>query len=142
MLYLRAKVIPVNPQIHANVMRPLCVLIYFYFFYFEPLFIYVSDIVLFLKFLLGIHSLIKYVHIVNAELKQTIMCLCFDDFFMALEIQKMVRAYNMYCSLHLINVHIRKIQITILLFKNRFTIYDYLPPLWTLRSLFIVSRKS
>ena len=85
MLFLRAKVIPVNPQIHANVMRPLCVLIYFYFFYFEPLFIYVSDIVLFLKFLLGIHSLIKYVHIVNAELiestlKQTTMCLCFDDF--------------------------------------------------------------
>ena len=84
MLFLRAKVIPVNPQIHANVMCPLCVLIYFYFF--EPLLIHVSDIVLFLKFLLGIHSLIKYVHIVNAELikstlKQTIMCLCFDDFF-------------------------------------------------------------
>ena len=82
MLFLRAKVIPVNPQIHANVMRPLCVLTFF----FEPLFIHVSDIVLFLKFLLGIHSLIKYVHIVNAELikstlKQTIMCLCFDDFF-------------------------------------------------------------
>jgi hypothetical protein len=49
---------------------------------------HVSDVVLFLKFLLGIHLLIKYVHIVNAELiestlKQTIMCLCFD---MALEI--------------------------------------------------------
>ena len=29
MLFLRAKVIPVNPQIHANVMRPLCVLIFF-----------------------------------------------------------------------------------------------------------------
>ena len=133
MPFLRAKVIPVNPQIHANVMRPLCVLIFLFFYFFEPLFIHVSDIVLFLKFL-SIHSLIKYVHIVNAELiesslKQTIMCLCFDDFFMALEIQKMVRAYNMYCSLHLINVHIRKIQITILLFKNRFTIYDYLPPL-------------
>jgi hypothetical protein len=28
----------------------------------------------------------------------------------------------MYCSLHLINVHIKKIQIAILLFKNRFTI--------------------
>ena len=28
MLFLRAKVIPVNPQIHANVMRPLCVLIF------------------------------------------------------------------------------------------------------------------
>jgi hypothetical protein len=24
MLFLHAKVIPVNPQIHANVMRPLC----------------------------------------------------------------------------------------------------------------------
>jgi hypothetical protein len=81
------KVIPVKPQIHANV-----VLIFiFYFFFFVPLFIHVSDIVLFLKFLLGTHSLIKYVHIVNAELiestlKQTIMCLCFDDFVIALEI--------------------------------------------------------
>jgi hypothetical protein len=68
-------------------MRPLCVLIFLLLFFFT---IHVSDIVLFLKFLLGIHSLIKYVHIVNAELiestlKQTIMCLCFDDFFMALE---------------------------------------------------------
>jgi hypothetical protein len=27
----------------------------------------------------------------------------------------MVHAYNMYCSLHLINVHFKKIQITILL---------------------------
>ena len=84
MLFLRAKVIPINPQIHANVM------LIFFIFFFEPLFIHVTDIVLFLKFLLCIHSLIKYVHIVNAELiestlKQTIMCLCFDDFFMALE---------------------------------------------------------
>ena len=91
MIFLRAKVISVNPQIHANVMRPLCVLIFIFYFYFEPSFIHVSDIVLFLKFLLGIHSLIKYVHIVNAELiestlKQTIMYLCFDDFIMALEI--------------------------------------------------------
>jgi hypothetical protein len=91
MPFLRAKVIPVNPQIHANVMRPLCVLIFLFFYFFEPLFIHVSDIVLFLKFLLCIHSLIKYVHIVNVELiestlKQTIMCPCFDDFFMALEI--------------------------------------------------------
>jgi hypothetical protein len=78
MLFLRAKVIPVSPQIHANVCA--------YFFFWTIVFIHVSDIVLFLKFLLGIHSLIKYVHIVNAELiestlKQTIMCLCFDDFF-------------------------------------------------------------
>ena len=74
MLFLRAKVIPVNPQIHANVMRPLSVLK----FIFEPLFVHAPDIVVFLKFLLGIHSLIKYVDIVNAELiestlKQTIM---------------------------------------------------------------------
>ena len=30
MLFFRAKVIPVNSQIHANVMRPLCVLIFFF----------------------------------------------------------------------------------------------------------------
>jgi hypothetical protein len=47
MLFLRAKVIPVN--LHANVMRPLCVLN----FIFEPLFVHVLDIVLFLKFLPG-----------------------------------------------------------------------------------------
>jgi hypothetical protein len=110
---------------------------------------HVSDIALFLKCLLGIHLLIKYVHIVNAELiestlKQTIMCLCFDDFFMALDIKKMVRAYNMYCSLHLINVHIKKYRQQFFSSKIglRFTTYDYLPPLLTLRSLFIVSRKS
>ena len=32
MLFIRAKVIPVNPQIHANVMRPLCALIIIIFF--------------------------------------------------------------------------------------------------------------
>ena len=87
-MYILRAIILVNPQIHANVMRPLCVLIFLLLFFFT---IHVSDIVLFLKFLLGIHSLIKYVHIVNAELiestlKQTIMCLCFDDFFMDLEL--------------------------------------------------------
>jgi hypothetical protein len=35
MLFLRAKVIPVNPQIHGNVMCPLFVLN----FIFEPLFV-------------------------------------------------------------------------------------------------------
>ena len=40
---LRAKVIPVNLQIHANVMRPLCVLN----FIFELSFVHVPDIVLF-----------------------------------------------------------------------------------------------
>ena len=85
-------------------------------------------------------------YIVNAELientlRQT-MCLCFDDFFYGSRNIKNGAAYNMYCSLHLINVHIKKIQITILHFKNRFTTYDYLPPLLTLRSLFIVNRKS
>ena len=43
------KIIPVNLQIHANVMRPLCVLN----FIFEPLFVHVPDIVFFLKFLPG-----------------------------------------------------------------------------------------
>ena len=33
MLFLRAKVIPVNPQIHANVMRPQGVLIYFVYLF-------------------------------------------------------------------------------------------------------------
>jgi hypothetical protein len=69
MIFLRANVIPVNPQIHANVMCPLSVLN----FIFEPFIVHAPDIVVFLKFLLGIHSLIKYVDIVNAELKQTIM---------------------------------------------------------------------
>jgi hypothetical protein len=62
MPFLSADVIPVNPQIHANVMRPLCVLN----FIFEPLFVHVP-------------SLIKCLDIVNAELiestlKQIIMC--------------------------------------------------------------------
>ena len=74
---------------NCNALSPCKIM--FFFFFFEPLFIHVTDIVLFLKFLLCIHSFIKYVHIVNAELiestlKQTIMCLCFDDFFMALEL--------------------------------------------------------
>ena len=43
MLFLRAKVIPANLQILANVMHPLCVLK----FIFEPLFVHVPDIVLF-----------------------------------------------------------------------------------------------
>ena len=83
MLFLHANVILVNPQIHTNVMRLLCVLIYFNFF--EPLLIHVSDIVLFLKFLLGIHSLIKYVHIVN-DRKYTETNNNVSLFFMALEI--------------------------------------------------------
>jgi hypothetical protein len=40
MLFLRAKVIPVNPQIHGNVMCPLFVLS----FIFEPLFVHAPDI--------------------------------------------------------------------------------------------------
>jgi hypothetical protein len=36
MLFLRAKVIPVNPQIHGNVMCPLFV----FNFIFEPLFVF------------------------------------------------------------------------------------------------------
>ena len=60
MPFLRANVIPVNPQIHVNAMRPLFVLN----FIFEPLFVHVPDIVHFLK----VPSLIKYVDIVNAEL--------------------------------------------------------------------------
>ena len=40
---LRAKGIPVNVQIHANIMRPQCVLN----FIFELFFVHVPDIVLF-----------------------------------------------------------------------------------------------
>jgi hypothetical protein len=47
MLFLRAKVIPVNLQIHTNVMRPLCVCLTLFLNH------YVPDIVLFLKFLPG-----------------------------------------------------------------------------------------
>ena len=54
----------------------------------------------------------------------------------------MVRAYNMYCSLHLINVHIKKIQIIILLFKNRFAIYDLRLPFTTLNFPITFYRKS
>ena len=64
MLFLRAKVIPVNPQIHGNVMRSLFVLNII----FEPLFVHAPDIIVFFKLLLCIHSLIQYVDIVNAEL--------------------------------------------------------------------------
>ena len=78
MLFLRAlKVIPVNPQIHGNVMCPLFVLN----FIFEPLFVHAPDIIILEISSRYIHSLIKYVDIVNAELiestlKQTIMCSC------------------------------------------------------------------
>jgi hypothetical protein len=40
MLFLRAKVIPVNPQIHTNVMRPLCVLIFIFYFLNHCLYMY------------------------------------------------------------------------------------------------------
>jgi hypothetical protein len=43
MLFLRAKVIPVIPQIHGNVMCPLFVLN----FIFEPLFVHAPDIIVF-----------------------------------------------------------------------------------------------
>ena len=54
MPFLRANVIPVIHQIHANGMHPLCLTLFF------SLFVNVPDIVHFL--------LIKYVDIVNAEL--------------------------------------------------------------------------
>ena len=87
MLFLRAKVIPVNPQIHGNVMCPSVCAVCTYTRY--NCFLEISS--------RYIHSLIKYVDIVNAELiestlKQTIMCSC----FMALEIQAMLRASNIY----------------------------------------------
>ena len=68
-------------------------------FIFEPLFVHAPDIIVFLKFLLCIHSLIKYVDIVNAELiesilKQTIMCSCFNDFLWLSKYKK--------CCVHLI----------------------------------------
>ena len=49
MLFLGAKVIPVNPQIHGNVICPLVVLN----FMFEPLFVHAPDIIVFFKFHLG-----------------------------------------------------------------------------------------
>ena len=52
MLFLRAKVIPVNPQIHGNVMCPLFVLN----FIFEPLFVHALNIFVFLKFHLGTYT--------------------------------------------------------------------------------------
>jgi hypothetical protein len=66
-------VIPVNPQIHGNVMCPLFVLN----FIFEPLFVHPPDIIVFLKISSKyVHSLIKYVDIVNAELiESSIVCL-------------------------------------------------------------------
>ena len=45
MLFLRAEVIPVNPQIHGNVMCPLFVL-----------FVHAPDIIVFLKFHLGTYT--------------------------------------------------------------------------------------
>ena len=99
MLFLRAKVIPVNPQIHGNVMCPLFVLN----FIFEPLFVHAPEHPISYCFLeissRYIHSLIKYVDIVNAELiestlKQTIMCSCFNDFLWLSKYKK--------CCVHLI----------------------------------------
>jgi hypothetical protein len=98
MLFLREKVIPVNPQIHGNVMCPLFVLN----FIFEPLFVHAPDIIVYLKFHLGTYTrltLITYVDIVNAELiestlKQTIMCSCFNDFVWLSKYKK--------CCVHLI----------------------------------------
>jgi hypothetical protein len=52
MLFLRAKVIPVNPQIHENVMCPLFVLN----FIFESLFVHAPRIIVFLKFHLGTYT--------------------------------------------------------------------------------------
>jgi hypothetical protein len=52
---IKKSVIPVNSQIHANVMRPLFVLN----FIFEPLFVHVPDIVHFLKFFLSHKKIIK-----------------------------------------------------------------------------------
>jgi len=44
MLFLHAKVIPVNPQIHANVMHPLCVLIFFDFLEISSRYSHVNEI--------------------------------------------------------------------------------------------------
>jgi hypothetical protein len=40
MLFLRANVIPVNPQIHANVMRPVCAYFIYIFFLNHYLYMY------------------------------------------------------------------------------------------------------
>ena len=53
----------------------------------------------------------------------------------------MLSASNMYCSLHLINVHIKNVQIAILLFKNMLTIYDLQVPTITLNFAITFYRK-
>jgi hypothetical protein len=70
MPFLRANVIPVNPQIHANVMRPLFALNCI----FEPLFVHVPDIIHFLKFLLSALVDIVNAELIESTLKQIIMC--------------------------------------------------------------------
>ena len=88
MLFLRAKVIPVNPQIHANVMRLVCA--YFFIYFFLTI---VYTCIRYSSFL-EISSRYSLVNKICSYCKcrtdrkytETIMCLCFDDFFMALEI--------------------------------------------------------
>jgi hypothetical protein len=68
-------------------------------FIFEPLFVHAPDIIILEISSRYIHSLIKYVDIVNAELiesalKQTIMCSCFNDFLWLSKYKK--------CCVHLI----------------------------------------
>ena len=81
MPFLCANVIPVNPQIHANVMCPLFVLN----FIFETLFVHVPYIVLILKFLLGssVNKICWYCTC-GTDRKYTeknpIMCSGFNDF--------------------------------------------------------------
>jgi hypothetical protein len=77
-----------------------------------------------------IHSLIKYVDIVNAELiestlKQTIMCSCFNDFVWLSKYKKMLHASNIYWLLRLINVHIEWSVYSIIIFVYFWSIYIY-----------------
>jgi hypothetical protein len=51
----------------------------------------------------GSRKFIVNAELIESTLKQTIMCLCFDDFFYGSRNIKNGGAYNMYCSLHLIS---------------------------------------
>jgi hypothetical protein len=123
MLFLGAKVIPVNPHIHGNVMCPLFVLN----FIFEPLFVHAPDIIVFLKLKQSInirctqHFLYFESH--KKSLKQLHIIICFS-------VLSISSAFTI--STYFINE-------CIYLIGLRFTTYEYLPPLLT---LLIVSRKS
>ena len=81
-----------------------------------------------------IHSLIKNVHIVNAELiestlKQTIMCSCFNDLLML-----WLSKYKKYC-VHLILDHLN-LATTILVYEYCGQLYEYCPQLYSYKKIY------